>query len=126
MNYPGHWDFFIGHSRRSGQATTLAATLYHELTTKDYTVWLDVKMSDPSTDAMKEGVQNCKLFLAIITGPCMNEDNPNDPPEENAYFNRGYCMEELRWAKEGSFRLLAIPNKRSSTARKSLLRIREV
>ena len=100
LNDPGHWDFFIGHSRRSGQATTLAATLYHELTTKDYTVWLDVKMSDPSTDAMKEGVQNCKLFLAIITGPCMNEDNPTDSPEKNAYFNRWFCLEELKWAKE--------------------------
>ena len=84
----GHGDFYVGHSRRSGIATTLAATLYHELTTKDYTVWLDVKMSDPSTDAMKEGVQNCKLFLAIITGPCMNEDNPTDPPEKNAYFKQ--------------------------------------
>ena len=99
FNKPGHWDFFIGHSRRSGVATTLAETLHNELTAKGYTVWLDVKMSDPSTDAMKEGVVNCKLFLAIITGPCVNEDF-SDPPEKNAYFNRWYCLEELRWANE--------------------------
>ena len=48
---------------------------------------------------MKEGVQKCKLFLAIITGPCVNEDNPSDPPEKNAYFNRWYCREELKMGK---------------------------
>ena len=64
------------------------------------TCWLDVKMKDPSTPAMKEGVRNCTLFLAIITGPCINEDNPNDPAEKNSYFKRWFCLEELKWAKE--------------------------
>ena len=55
-------------------------------------------MNDPGEEAMKEGVQNSKLFLAVITGPCINNDKPNDDPDDNAYFKRKYCLKELRWA----------------------------
>jgi len=31
LNTPGHWDFFISHTQKSGKATTLAAELYADL-----------------------------------------------------------------------------------------------
>ena len=56
-------------------------------------------MADTSEPAMKEGVQNSESFVAIVTGPCVNPDRPNDDPENNAYFRREYCLKELRWAR---------------------------
>ena len=38
-NPPARWDFFIGHSRRSGQATTLATKLFSDLTAQGFTCW---------------------------------------------------------------------------------------
>ena len=52
-------------------------------------VWLDVEMNDMSEVAMKEGVCGSKVVLAIIT-----DDG------ESAYFDRPYCVKELRWAME--------------------------
>lgn len=63
-------------------------------------VWFNVRMNDRSTAAMEEGVKNSKYFVAVVTGPCVNNDAPNDDPKGNAYFRRPYCIKELRWAKE--------------------------
>ena len=97
-NQPGEWDIFIGHSRRSKMAETLAATMDMSFKQKDYSPWLDVNMKDKSEAAMKEGVENSKLFIAIISGPCINDDRENDDPVNNAYFKREFCLKELRWA----------------------------
>eukprot|EP00505_MAST-04D_sp_SCG-Rhode-Island_P002890 Stramenopile-MAST_4_protein_2890 len=97
-NEPGSWDIFLGHSRRSSEATTMAAALDGLFTDEDYGVWLDVKMKDCSTAAMKEGVKHSKLFIALVTGPIVNKDRPDDDPVNNAYFKRWFCLEELRWA----------------------------
>ena len=97
-NQPGTWDVFIGHSRRSAEATTLAETLDKSFKEKDYSTWLDVKMNDTSLAAMEEGVCNAKLFVAVVTGPCINNNKPNDNPDDNSYFKRWFCIEELRWA----------------------------
>ena len=97
-NEPGSWDIFLGHSRRSSEATTMAAALDGLFTDEDYGVWLDVKMKDCSTAAMKEGVKHSKLFIALVTGPVINKDRPDDDPVNNAYFKRWFCLEELRWA----------------------------
>ena len=99
-NQPGEWDIFLGHSRRSKDATTIAATLDKSFKAKDYAPWLDVNMDDKSEAAMEEGVKHSKLVIAIVTGPCINNDKPNEDPETNAYFKRKFCLQELRWAME--------------------------
>jgi len=68
------------------------------------TVWLDVSMAKRSEAAMKEGVKNSKCVIAIITGSFYAEQTSSrasfdEHAEENAYFNRKFCIQELRWAK---------------------------
>lgn len=46
-----------------------------------------------------EGVRNSRMVLCIVTGPYKDPDN-SDPKEQNAYFSRPFCQEELREAKE--------------------------
>ena len=75
LNEPGHWDFFVSHTQRSGRATTLATKLFGSLND----VWLDVEMSDKSEAAMKEGVYGSKVVLAIIT---------DEGVEGSAYFGK--------------------------------------
>jgi hypothetical protein len=100
INDPGRWDFFLSHTQRSGHATTLAAELCASLVARGYTCWYDVKMRDKSMLAMNEGVLNSTLVIAIITGPCVNPDLPEDDPASNAYFSRELCLRELQWARE--------------------------
>jgi serine/threonine protein kinase len=100
LNAPGYWDIIIGHSRRCAAAVTLATEAATWFEKKGMSVWLDVRMTDRSTAAMEEGVKNSKYFIAVITGPCVNNDAPNDDPIGNAYFRRPYCIKELRWAQE--------------------------
>jgi hypothetical protein len=90
-NGPGFWDFFLSHTQRSGKATTLAAELFADLEGRGFSCWLDVKMEDMSEAAMEEGVKGAKVCLAIIT---------DDGGPGQAYFERPYCVQELRWAKE--------------------------
>jgi hypothetical protein len=97
-NEPGSWDIFLGHSRRSSEATTMVATLDGFFTDEDYGVWVDVKMRDCSTAAMEEGVKHSKLFIALVTGPVVNKDRPDDDPKDNAYLKRWFCLKELRCA----------------------------
>ena len=99
LNRPGKWKTFFGHSRRSGDGVALANETYHEYDKQGLPSWLDVRMADTSEPAMKEGVQNSESFIAIVTGPCVNPDRPDDKPEDNAYFRREYCLKELRWAR---------------------------
>ena len=56
------------------------------------------QMTDKSQAAMEHGVRNSKAFLAIVTGPCVNPDRPDDDQIGNAYFQRPFCVSELRWA----------------------------
>eukprot|EP00946_MAST-07B_sp_MAST-7B-sp1_P003664 g3664.t1 len=99
INEPGAWDYFIGHSRRSAEAVGLVERLYSSLLDKGKTVWLDVYMTHKSLEAMEEGVKQSACFIAVITGPCVNNDRKGDPPKGNAYFRRGNCIKELRWAQ---------------------------
>ena len=56
-------------------------------------------MSKMDMAAMEEGVKNSSCVVAIITDSCVtSEDDPNKGPEQNAYFNRWMCIQELRWA----------------------------
>ena len=98
-NLPGEWDLFLSHSRRNKNATALAAALDETCGEGDSVPWLDAKMDDKCGWAIKEGVQNSDLFVAIITGPCMN-DRPQDDPINNAYFKCNNCLQELQYALE--------------------------
>jgi hypothetical protein len=100
LNKPGYWDVFISHTQRNDQAKLWGEKLYASLTKLGYTCWLDVNMKNKSEEAMREGVQNSSCVVAIITGPCVNNDKPNDKPELNGFFKREYCLKELRWAIE--------------------------
>ena len=100
LNQPGKWGFFLSHTRRSGHAICLAAELDRDLGREGHTCWLDVRMDDCSCPAMQEGATKSTVVLAIITGPCENPDKPEDPREDNAYYSRGFCLQELRWAME--------------------------
>ena len=55
-------------------------------------------MQDKSEAAMEEGVKNSKVVIAVITGPCTNEDDPDGDPIANSYFKRAFCVKELEWA----------------------------
>jgi hypothetical protein len=100
LNAPGYWDVFINHSRRCADAVVLATEAATYFRQKGMSVWFDVSMSDKSTAAMKEGVKNSKYFAAVVSGPCVNNDRPNDDPVGNASFRREYCIKKLRWAQE--------------------------
>ena len=100
LNEPGKWHCFLSHTQRNAAAAGMALDMKNDLEKRGLACWLDVKMRDRSEAAMKEGVLNSQCVLALITGPVVNIDAPNDPPESNAYFNRGYCLKELRWARE--------------------------
>ena len=91
----------MSHSRRCHYAVVLAEAIWADLALKNnLRVWLDVKMVDKSEAAMEHGARNSTVFLAIITGPCINPDRRDDDPVTNAYFRREYCLKELRWARE--------------------------
>ena len=88
-NAPGFWKGpFISHTRRNGDGVAVSNEVYHETDVLDLPPWLDVRMDDPSEQAMEEGVKNSSCCVAVITGPCINHDRPDDKPEDNAYFKR--------------------------------------
>ena len=94
LNPPGRWDAMISYTQRNASAKHLAAELYSSLRERGLTVWLDVKMGKLNEDAMKEAAQHSRCIIAVVTGPERDGDS-----EENAYFKRQYCMNELRWAR---------------------------
>ena len=54
---------------------------------------MDVEMSDKSEAAMREGVHGSRVVIAIIT---------DDGDPGNAYFERPFCLSELRWALDAN------------------------
>eukprot|EP01047_Picozoa_sp_COSAG01_P050774 COSAG01_NODE_5168_length_4438_cov_4.333026_1_plen_1066_part_00 len=101
LNTPGHWDFMISYTQRNTAAELLAEAVYGEMTGRGKTVWLDIKMRKLNVAAMKEAAQNSRCIIAIVTGACVRSDPAEgEHPEDNAYFKRAYCVQELRWARE--------------------------
>lgn len=106
LNKPGHWDFMISYTQRNPAAKLLASELYGSIQKRGGTLskgscWLDVKMQYLNEAAMREAVQNCRCVIAIVTGSCNQAGaGEGENPEDNAYFNRAYCVQELRWAVE--------------------------
>ena len=89
----------ISYTQRNPAAELLLAEgLYSSFKERGKAVWLDIKVGKLNTAAMKEAMENCGCVLAIVTGPCVRADPAaGEKPEDNAYFKRPYCVNELRW-----------------------------
>lgn len=116
LNAPGHWDVMISYTRRNPRAELLAERMWTSLTNRGEAVWLDIKMAQINDEAMKEAAQNSKCVLAVITGAYSDSTSAgsvrervlhavSSNPEQNAYFKRPYCLEELRWARQSGVRI---------------------
>ena len=90
INEPGAWHFFISHTQRDGDAKLIATELWAGF--KDYfkaASWLDVKLPTRDMAAMKEGIRNSDTCICIIT---------NNGVENESYFSRPMCRQEIMWA----------------------------
>ena len=86
-----NWHFMISYTQRNPTSETLAHALESELKSRGKTVWLDVKMDRRDKSAMKEGVENSHCVIAIVS-------DAQEGQEDAAYFQRKFCLNELRWA----------------------------
>jgi len=91
INSPGSWDIMISYTQRDGESVALAEAFYHTFRERGMSVWLDIKMQECNEAAMEEGVKNSHCVLAILSGP--------DDTDSNSYFNRTFCVQELKWAQ---------------------------
>ena len=99
INAPGFWKGpFITHTRRSGDGVAVSERVYFEMDVRGLPPWHDCHVTTPSFEGMEEGVKNSSCCVAVVTGPCANNDF--NEPKDNAYFNRPGCLQELRWAVE--------------------------
>ena len=64
-------------------------------------------MDDMNYAAMQAGVKGSRAVLAVITGPCVDNDSDANPVE-NAYFSRSMCCNELRWARESGVPIIPL------------------
>eukprot|EP00966_Prymnesium_polylepis_P246703 5705910-Prymnesium_polylepis.2 len=94
-NSPGEWDAMISYTQKSPLARLLAEKLYHAFRERQKTVWLDVYMNDKSEAAMKEAVESAGFVLCVVTGV-------EGEGASTAYFEREFCLKELRWAVASS------------------------
>ena len=85
-------DIMISYTQKNEKAARLALNLYTDLKKHGYKVWLDLKADDKSEAAMKKAVTNSKFIIAVIS------DGQGE--QGCAYFERPFCLKELRWAKE--------------------------
>ena len=107
------YDAFMSHTQRSKKAVAYMEKLATGLKEHGFSnIWFDVNMPNQDEEAMRLGVQNSQVVIAFITGSCINPDSEHDKPTSNAYFNRAYCLKELRWAIEYQVPIiLAMDNK---------------
>ena len=81
----------ISYTQKNPTAAKLAVSLYYKLREMGFNVWLDVQADDKSEAAMKKNVEGAKFVIAIISDGA--------GVEGCAYFERPFCVKELRWAK---------------------------
>eukprot|EP01043_Picozoa_sp_COSAG02_P036093 COSAG02_NODE_2624_length_8398_cov_18.889505_2_plen_1247_part_00 len=93
INLPGQWDVMISYTQRNPMSEALAAHLHGELMRRGRTCWLDVKMPRRDEAAMEEGVKGARCVIAIVSGV-------ENGQQGTAYFERPFCLRELRWAME--------------------------
>jgi hypothetical protein len=92
INQPGQWDAMISYTQHNAVSETLAHALHGEFTMRGLAVWLDVKMAKRDEAAMEEGVKSSRCVVAIVSGA------PGGQSDDTAYFQREFCLKELRWA----------------------------
>ena len=97
INSPGRWDIMISYAQKNPHAALLAVEIYFAMRARGRTVWLDIKMSMCNEAAMQEAAQNSKSVIAIVTG---KYHDPDTGQLEAGYFEREWCLKELRWARE--------------------------
>jgi hypothetical protein len=85
-------DIMISYTQHNKNAKLIALGIYSNLKEKGYKVWLDVKVDDKSEAAMETAVTESKFIIAILSD--------GDGKQGNAYFERPFCLKELRWAKK--------------------------
>ena len=85
-------DIMVSYTQKNTKAASLAINIYSVLQEKGYKVWLDVKEDDKSEAAMEKAVTTSTFIIAIL---CDGQG-----VQGNAYFERKFCLKELRWAKE--------------------------
>ena len=85
-------DIMISYTQKNEKAARLALNLYTDLKKHGYKVWLDLKADDKSEAAMEKAVTTSTFIIAIL---CDGQG-----VQGNAYFERKFCLKELRWAKE--------------------------
>jgi GTPase SAR1 family protein len=101
-NQPGYWYAMISYTQRNAGAKLLAAEIYNSMEKRGLPVWLDIKVDKLNEAAMKEAAQNSQCIIAIVSGACYAPDDleRTGNAEDNAYFKRQYCINELHWARE--------------------------
>ncbi|KAK3252536.1 hypothetical protein CYMTET_38170 [Cymbomonas tetramitiformis] len=93
-NAPGFWDFMISYTQRNPHSNAVAVDLWHSLQGLGHSCWLDVKMACRDEAAMEEGVRNSSTLIAVISD--------GNGVKGNSYFERAYCLKELRWATDSN------------------------
>ena len=79
LNVPGRWHFMISYTQKNTKAQLLVQKLYSSLLDRGFTVWLDIEMDAKGVPAMKEGVENSMVILAVITGAGSDDENGAQP-----------------------------------------------
>eukprot|EP00808_Paulinella_micropora_P025368 g3202.t1 len=77
------------HTQRGHAGKELVEVLRQGFLRQGLTSWLDIKMKDMSRPAMEEGVCRSRCGIAVLT---------DEGKEGEAYLDRQYCLDELRWA----------------------------
>ena len=68
LNPPGQWHFFLSHTQQDPAAKLMVTELWSGMFRYfNIGCWLDVKMQAKDMDAMKEGVINSDVFIAVAT-----------------------------------------------------------
>eukprot|EP01043_Picozoa_sp_COSAG02_P049643 COSAG02_NODE_5007_length_4726_cov_8.568619_3_plen_565_part_00 len=99
INSPGRWDIMISYVQKNPHAALLAVEIYFAMRARGRTVWLDIKMGKCNTAAMEEAAKNSNCIIAIVTG---KYHHPDTGQLEAGYFERQWCLKELRWAREAA------------------------
>jgi hypothetical protein len=100
-----HAKIMISYTQRNPHAALLAEALHNSLEKRlgEGAVWLDVKMGKLNMAEMKRAAQTADCVIAIVTGEhARDKPEEGEQPEDNAYFKRDYCVQELRWAREAN------------------------
>ena len=84
---------FITHTQCSGDGVAVSNEVYFEMDVRGLPSWFDMRI--PPSRPWRRVCKKSSCCVAVITGPCVNPDRPDDKPEDNAYFKRASRLKEL-------------------------------